>query len=78
VANVDRVADGPLYSYANKLVPTGAQAARIADQILKGIKPTDLPVETAEFFLAINLKTAQAIGLNISDNILSQADTIYR
>lgn len=78
VANVDRVEAGPLYSYAMKLGPTGQQAARLADQILKGIKPADLPVETTEFFLAINLKTAQAIGLTIPDSILSQADTIYR
>jgi putative ABC transport system substrate-binding protein len=78
VANVDRVADGPLYSYAMKLEPTGVQAARLADQILQGTKPADLPVETTEFFLAINLKTAQTIGLTIPDNILSQADTIYR
>lgn len=78
VPNVNLVAEGPLYSYAMKLVPTGMQAARIAEQILKGIKPADLPVETTEFFLAINLKTAQAIGLNIPDNILIQADIIYR
>ncbi|MBN1138678.1 MAG: ABC transporter substrate-binding protein [Anaerolineae bacterium] len=78
VANVERVEDGVLYSYAMKQVPTGQQAARIADQILEGIKPADLPVETTEFFLAINLKTAQAIGLTLPDDILSQADTIYR
>ena len=78
VANVDRVADGPLYSYAMKLNPTGVQAARLADQILKGIKPADLPIETTEFFLAINLKAAQTINLTIPDSILSQADTIYR
>jgi putative ABC transport system substrate-binding protein len=78
VANIDRVADGPLYSYAMQLEPTGKQAAHIADQILKGIKPADLPIETTEFFLAINLKTAEALGLTIPDNILSQADQIYR
>ena len=78
VANVDRVENGTLYSYAMKQGPTGQQAARLADQILKGIKPADLPVETTEFFLAINLKTAQMIGLTIPDDILSQADTIYR
>jgi putative ABC transport system substrate-binding protein len=61
-----------------KLEPTGVQAARLADQILKGIKPADLPVETTEFFLAINLKEARAINLTIPDSILSQADTIYR
>ena len=78
VANVDRVESGALYSYAMKLEPTGQQAAHLADQILNGIKPADLPVETTEFFLAINLKTAQTIGLTIPDDILSQADTIYR
>ncbi len=78
VANVDRVKDGPLYSYAMKQLPVGRQAARLADQILKGTTPADLPVETTEFFLAINLKTAQAIGLTVPDDILSQADTIFR
>jgi hypothetical protein len=37
-----------------------------------------LPVETAEFFSAINLKTAQAIGLDISDATLRQANIIVR
>jgi putative ABC transport system substrate-binding protein len=78
VANVGAVEEGPLYSYAMKLESTGRQSARLADQILKGIKPADLPVETTEFFLAINLKTAEVIGLTIPDDILSQADTIYR
>lgn len=78
VPNVERVAEGALYSYAMKQNPTGQQAARLADQILKGIKPADLPVETTEFFLGINLKTAQTIGLTVPDDILSQADTIYR
>jgi len=78
VANVDRVADGPLYSYAMKLEPTGRQAAHLADQIFQGIKPADLPVETTEFFLAVNLKTAQAIGLEIPDEVLEVANTIVR
>jgi putative ABC transport system substrate-binding protein len=47
----------------------GKQAARLADQILRGIKPADLPVETAEIFLTINLKT---------DEVLIQADIIVR
>ena len=78
VANVDRVADDALYSYAMKLEPTGRQAARLVDQIFKGIKPADIPVETTEFFLAINLKTAKAINLTISDDVLRQADIIIR
>jgi putative ABC transport system substrate-binding protein len=78
VANVNRVQDGALFTYAMKLDLGGEQAAGLADKILKGVKPADLPVEMTEFFLAINLKEAQAIGLAIPDDILSQADTIIR
>jgi putative ABC transport system substrate-binding protein len=56
----------------------GEQAAHIADQILKGADPGTLPVETAEFFLAVNLNTAQAIGLEIPYDILQQAEVIIR
>jgi putative ABC transport system substrate-binding protein len=56
----------------------GKQAARLADQIFKGARPADLPVEMAEFFLAINLKVAKTIGLTIPDEILRQADIIIR
>ncbi len=78
VANVNKVKDGALFTYAMKLDLGGIQAAGLADQILKGIKPADLPVEMTEFFLAINLQAAQVIGLAIPDDILSQADTIIR
>jgi putative tryptophan/tyrosine transport system substrate-binding protein len=56
----------------------GKQAARLADRIFKGNRPADLPVEMAEFFLAINLKVAKTIGLTIPDEILRQADIIVR
>jgi putative tryptophan/tyrosine transport system substrate-binding protein len=56
----------------------GTQAARLADQIFKGAKPTNVPSEMAEFYLAINLKVAKAIGLTIPDEILRQADVIIR
>jgi putative ABC transport system substrate-binding protein len=56
----------------------GKQAARLANQVLQGVTPADLPVETAEIFLGINLKTAQAIDLYIPDEVLEQADTIIR
>jgi len=78
VPNIERVADGALYSFAMDQIPTGKQAARLAVQILNGIKPVDLPVETTEFFLAINLKTAQTIGLDIPDSILHQANQVIR
>lgn len=78
VANVERVADGALFTFAFKQDRAGRQAARLVDQILNGIQPADLPVEMTEFSLAINLKTAQTIGLTVPDDILSQADTVYR
>ena len=54
------------------------QAARLVHQIFQEVKPADLPVEMAEFYLGINLKTAEAIGLEIPDEILLQADIIIR
>lgn len=69
---------GALMSYGSDLYASGQQAARLADQILRGTDPADLPVETPEFFLTINLATADAIGLDISNEILRQADTIIR
>jgi putative ABC transport system substrate-binding protein len=54
------------------------QAAGLADLILQGVAPKDLPIETAEFALVLNLQTAQAIGLVIPDSILRQTDEIIR
>jgi putative ABC transport system substrate-binding protein len=67
-----------LLTLAIDLVETGKQGARLAHQIRQGAKPADLPVETSEFYLTLNLKTAEAIGLDIPDEILRQADTIIR
>jgi putative ABC transport system substrate-binding protein len=69
---------GAVVTYAGSFPAMGQQAARLADQILKGTKPADLPVETAERFLHINLHTATAINLDIPDAILRQADTVIR
>jgi putative ABC transport system substrate-binding protein len=51
---------------------------RMADQVFKGINAGDLPVETAEVYLAINLETAKATGLDIPNEILREADVIIR
>jgi len=56
----------------------GRKTARLAQQIMQGVKPSDLPVETGDTLLTINLKTATKIGLNIPDDVLAQATTIIR
>jgi putative ABC transport system substrate-binding protein len=73
------VNDGHLTTYGLDLEAAARRrAARLADQILQGIKPADLPVETGEFYSAINIRTAEAIGVDIPDEILLQADLIIR
>jgi putative ABC transport system substrate-binding protein len=69
---------GALVAYAPSPSAVGRQAARLADQIIKGTKPADLPVETAEYFLSLNLQSANTVGLDIPDEILRQAKTIVR
>ena len=69
---------GALTSFTFDSVIMGQQAARLADKILKGAKPADLPVENAEFFLTIDMTTAEAIGLKIPDAVLEKAHTLVR
>ena len=53
------------------------QGAFFAQKILQGTPPTDLPVQTPQRFqLVINLKTARAIGLTISESVQLQADEV--
>jgi putative ABC transport system substrate-binding protein len=78
VGSVLPLDESVLITLASDLFVTGRQAARIAVQIMHGAKPADLPVETAEAHLTINLKTAEKLGINMPDDILARANNIIR
>ena len=68
---------GGLLSYAVDLIPLFRRAAFFVDRILKGTKPGDIPIEQATKFLTVvNLKTAQALGLDIPPTLLAAADEV--
>lgn len=69
---------GGLYTYSFDPVQTGLAAASFADKIFKGADPGDLPIETSDLFLVLNLQVADALGLNVPDHILQVADEIFR
>jgi putative ABC transport system substrate-binding protein len=67
--------DGGLMAYGPKLTDTFRRAAYYVDEILKGAKPADLPVEQPmKIRLAVNLTTAKTLGVEIPPSILFQAD----
>jgi putative ABC transport system substrate-binding protein len=74
----EQVQRGALVAFSANLAELGAQAARLADHIFRGGQPAETPIETAEFFLTINLQTAEKIDLDIPDVIIRQADQIVR
>jgi putative ABC transport system substrate-binding protein len=70
---------GALASYGPDTYETGRQAARLVDKILKGAKPADLPVEVnPKIEFAINLKTAETLGVTIPPEVLFRADRVIR
>jgi putative ABC transport system substrate-binding protein len=69
--------DGGLLSYGTDQVDTWRRAAPYVDRILRGTKPAELPVQMpTKFQIAVNLKTAKALGLAIPPNLLAIADEV--
>ena len=76
---IEYVIDGGLMSYGPNRRMMSKRAAYYVDRILKGAKPSDLPVErpmTAEF--AINLRTAKEIGLTLPAEVLQRANSVIK
>jgi putative ABC transport system substrate-binding protein len=69
---------GGLISYGPDLLALARRGAHYVDRILKGAKPAELPIEQpSKFLLAINLKTAKSLGVEIPTSLLARADEVF-
>ena len=70
---------GGLMSYGPMLADNWGRAAYFVDRVLKGAKPSDLPIEqVSRFKLTINLKTAKALGITFPESIMVRADEVIK
>jgi len=78
-ARADYAENGCLMAYGPGYVTEGKDGARYVDRILKGARPSDLPIEQpTKFELIINLKTAKRLGFTIPRSVLNRADRIIQ
>jgi putative tryptophan/tyrosine transport system substrate-binding protein len=71
------VRDGGLLSYGTDLRDIFRRAASYVDRILRGAKPADLPVQLpVKFVMAVNVKAARALGLDVPPSLLLRADEV--
>jgi len=77
VSEISMVERGALVSYGTDLRRLGVQAARLVSKIMKGAKPSEMPIQMPEqLVLTVNLTTAKTIGLAISPSILESAERL--
>jgi putative ABC transport system substrate-binding protein len=73
----DFARDGGLLSYGPDYLDTFRRAATYVNRILRGAKPAELPVQLpTKFEMAVNLRTAKALGLTVPQSILLRADEV--
>jgi len=75
----EQVEVGGMMAYGSSLAGLSGRVAWYVERILKGTKPSELPVEQpTKFEFVINLKTAKQIGLTIPPNVLARADRVIK